>query len=206
MKKILFTLLFITSLVQAQYSARYDKLFLEAGIGIARPLSDYSPSGDNVPLSLFHFQGGIRYMFNKDVGLLGTLAFDQFNHGNQKNDQKLAGLEFCYNLGNGLGLSRDTHGRFGLLVHTGGAVGIMSSRHDNRDYIAALMIGARPFIYLNDKISFFADLTYKATLEQNLYFNGAPIKSGEVTGNQLGLTFGLMVSLGQKKFHTDLLY
>jgi hypothetical protein len=205
MKKILFTLLFTTSFIHAQYSSGYDKLFLEAGIGIARPLSDYSPSGDNVPLSFFHFQGGMRYMFNKDVVLLATLAFDQFNHGNQKNDQKLAALEFCYNLGNGIGLSRDTDGKFGLFVHAGAGAGIMSSRYNNRDYIGALLIGARPFIAVNDKVSFFADLTYKATLEQNLYFNGSKTKTG-ITGNQLGLTFGLMVSLGGRKFHADMLY
>ncbi|MDR7210681.1 hypothetical protein [Flavobacterium piscis] len=208
MKKMFFVLL-ITSVVQAQYSPKYDKLFMEAGIGIAIPLSGYSPSGNNRPLSLFHFQGGLRYMFNENIGVLGTVSFDQFNYGNQKNDQKLAGIELCYNLGNLLKLSRNTGGQFGLLVHGGGAVGVMSSQYNNRDYIAALMIGAKPYVAINDKVSFFADFTYKATLEQNLYFNGFPTKypgPGEITAGQLGLTFGLIVSLGHNKFHADSFY
>lgn len=206
MKKIFFALLLITTVSQAQYRLRYDKLFMEAGIGMAIPLSLVSPSGDGGSMSLIHFQGGLRYMFSENVGVLGTLNYDEFNNGDhQKSQQKLAGLELCYNLGNALELSRNTGGQFGLLIHGGGAVGAMSSKYINRDYIGAVMIGAKPFIAINEKVSFFADLTYKSTLSQKLYYNGDLIGK-DITGSNLGLTFGFIVALGQNRFHADSAY
>lgn len=205
MKKIFFALLLITTVSQAQYRIRYDKLFMEAGIGLAIPLSRVSPSGENSPISLVHGQGSLRYMFDENVGVLGSLSYDQFSHGNQKSDQKLAGLELCYNLGNALELSRNTGGQFGLLVHGGAGVGVMSSKYINRDYIGAIMIGAKPFIAINEKVSFFADLTYKSTLSQKLYYNGEFIGK-DITGSNLGLTFGFIVALGQNRFHADSAY
>ncbi|MEO8238579.1 MAG: hypothetical protein ABI793_08395 [Flavobacterium sp.] len=205
MKKMLFALLLITTISQAQYRIRYDKLFMEAGIGLAIPLSNVSPSGENSPISLVHGQGSLRYMFSEDVGLLGSLSYDQFSHGNQKSDQKMAGLELCYNLGNALELSRNTGGQFGLLIHGGGAVGAMSSKYNNKDYIGAVMIGAKPFVAINEKVSFFADVTYKSNVQQKLYYNGDLIGK-DTTASQLGITFGFMVALGQNRFHADSAY
>ena len=205
MKKMFFALLFIVTVSHAQYRLRYDKLFMEAGIGIAIPLSLVSPSGENRPIALVHGQGALRYMFTENVGVLGSLSYDQFNHGNQKSDQMIAGLELCYNLGNLLELSRSTGGQFGLLVHGGAGVGAMSSKYFNRDKIAALMIGAKPFIAINEKVSFFADLTYKSTLSQKIYYNGQLVGK-DITGSNLGLTFGFIVALGQNRFHADSAY
>ena len=205
MKKIFFALLLITTISQAQYRIRYDKLFMEAGIGLAIPLSNVSPSGENRPIAIVHGQGALRYMFDENVGIIGSLSYDQFSYGNQKSDQKMAGLELCYNLGNAIELSRNTGGQFGLLVHGGAALGVMSSKYNNRDNIAALVIGARPYIAINEKVSFFADLTYKSTLQQSMYYNG-DLAGRELSGSQLGLTFGFMVALGQNRFHADSAY
>jgi len=205
MKKMFFALLLITTVSQAQYRLRYDKLFMEAGIGIAIPLSLVSPSGENRPISLVHGQGALRYMFTENVGVLGSLSFDQFNHGNQKSDQLMAGLELCYNLGNLIDISRNTGGQFGLLVHGGVGAGVMSSQFFNRDKIGALMIGAKPFVIINEKVSFFADLTYKSTLSQKIYYNGNLVGK-DLTGSNLGLTFGFIIALGQNRFHADSAY
>lgn len=205
MKKMFFALLFITTVSHAQYRLRYDKLFMEAGVGMAIPLSLVSPSGKNTPIALVHGQGALRYMFSENVGVLGSLSYDQFNRGNQKSDQMIAGLELCYNLGNLLELSRSTGGQFGLLVHGGAGVGAMSSKYFNRDKIGVLMIGAKPFIAINEKVSFFADLTYKSTLSQKIYYNGQLVGK-DITGSNLGLTFGFIVALGQNRFHADSAY
>ena len=205
MKKMLFALLLIATVSQAQYRLRYDKLFMETGIGMAIPLSKISPSGENRPISLVHGQGALRYMFSENVGVIGSLSYDQFNHGNQKSDQMMAGLELCYNLGNLIELSRNTGGQFGLLVHGGAGAGVMSSKYFNRDKIGALMIGAKPFVIINEKVSFFADLTYKSTLSQKIYYNG-DLVGKDITGSNLGLTFGFIVALGQNRFHADSAY
>ncbi|PXY45692.1 hypothetical protein [Flavobacterium hydrophilum] len=205
MKKMFFALLLITTVSQAQYRFRYDKLFMEAGVGLAVPLTQLSPSGENRPLSLVHGQGGFRYMFSENVGVMGALSFDQFNKGIQKSDQLVGSLELCYNLGNAIDLSRATGGQFGLLVHAGAGAGVMSSQYFNRDKIGVLMVGARPYIFINEKVSFFADLTYKSTLSQKIYYDGNLIGK-EVTGSNIGLTFGFMVALGQNRFHADSAY
>ncbi|MGO4770109.1 hypothetical protein ACEN2I_00465 [Flavobacterium sp. W22_SRS_FK3] len=205
MKKMFFALLLITAVSQAQYRIRYDKLFMEAGIGMAIPLSLVSPSGENRPIALVHGQGGLRYMFDENVGVLGSLSYDQFNKGNQKSDQMIASLELCYNLGNLIELSRNSGGQFGLLVHGGAGVGVMSSKFFNRDKIGALMIGAKPFVAINEKVSFYADLTYKSTLSQKIYYNGNLVGK-DITGSNLGLTFGFIVALGQNRFHADSAY
>lgn len=202
MKKMLFALLLVTAVSQAQYNSKFDKLFMEAGIGLAIPLSNVSPSGDNAPLSLVHGQGSLRYMFTKNVGLLGSLSYDQFNHGNQKSDQIMTGLELCYNLGNLFELSRSTGGKFGLLVHGGGAIGVMSSQYYNRDKIGAILVGVKPFVYINEKVSFFTDITHKSTVQQLMYYNGN-LAGRDVNGSQLGITFGFIVSLGQNELHAD---
>ncbi|MBZ4043059.1 hypothetical protein [Flavobacterium hibisci] len=205
MKKIFLALLLITTVSQAQYRLRYDKLFMEVGVGMAVPLTQISPSGENRPLALVHGQGGFRYMFSENVGVMGLLSFDQYNYGNQKSDQLIGSAELCYNLGNLIELSRNTGGQFGLLVHAGAGAGVMSSKYFNRDKIGALLIGARPYVFINEKVSFFADLTYKSTLSQKIYYNGSLIGK-DITGSNLGLTFGFMVALGQNRFHADSAY
>ncbi|MCI9846286.1 hypothetical protein [Flavobacterium pectinovorum] len=205
MRNMFFGLLLITSVLQAQYRLRYDKLFLEAGVGMAIPLSLTSPSGEGRPLSLVHGQGSLRYMFSENVGVLGSLSFDQFNRGIQKSDQLMAGLELCYNLGNLIELSRSTGGQYGLLVHGGLAAGVMSSQYFNRDKIGGIMLGVKPYLAINEKVSFFADLTYKSTLSQKIYYNG-DLVGKDLTGSNLGLTFGFIVALGQNRFHADSAY
>ena len=205
MKKMFFALLLISTISNAQYRFRYDKLFMEAGVGMAVPLTQLSPSGKDKPLSLVHGQGGFRYMFTENVGVMGLLSFDQFNEGIKKSDQLIGSLELCYNLGNLIEMSRSTGGQFGLLVHAGAGAGVMSSQYFNRDKIGVLMVGARPYVFINEKVSFFADLTYKSTLLQKIYYNGSLIGK-DITGSNLGLTFGFMVALGQNRFHADSAY
>ncbi|OOV18757.1 outer membrane beta-barrel protein [Flavobacterium sp. LM4] len=205
MKKMFFALLLIATVSQAQYRLRYDKLFMEAGIGLAVPLSKVSDGDGNRPISITHGQGSLRYMFSENVGLLGSLSFDQFeNKAKDKMNQKIASLELCYNLGNVIDISRNSGGQFGLLVHAGAGVGQMSSEYYNSDYVGVLMFGAKPFIAINEKVSFFTDLTYKATVEQSLNFDGHLSNNG--TGSQLGITFGFIVALGQNRFHADSAY
>ena len=212
MKKMFFALLLISTVSQAQYRFRYDKLFMEAGMGMAIPLSGISPSGDgNGFISLIHLQGGLRYMFTENVGLLGNLNFDQFEDSNhQKSEQKMASLELCYNLGNLIDISRNTGGQFGLLAHAGAGLGTMDSKYvTKRDYIEAILIGVKPYVFINEKVSLFGDLTYKATLAQDTYFNGVTTtypSPGQFSASQLGITFGFIVALGQNRFHADSAY
>nr|WP_315154148.1 hypothetical protein [uncultured Flavobacterium sp.] len=206
MKKIVFAFLLMTAMSQGQ-SFRYDRLFLESGIGVGIPLSQVSPSGtSNGSISKRHFQGALRYMFNENVGLSGSLNYDHFiNNLNQRNEQKLAGLELVYNIGKTLELYGNSD-NFTLLMHGGVQAGIMSGTYNGRDYIGAVVFGIKPVWAFNDKVSFFADLTYKNILKQDIYYNGQNTtypNPGSFSSGQIGLTFGIIASLGQNRTNAD---
>lgn len=199
MKKIIFALLFATGLAHAQFSVD-NQWFVEGGAGVALPLSVQSPSGDaNGALAPIHAQGNVRYMFNDYVGVQGGLHFDQFkNNDKQVADLKLISLEVVYNLGELLDIPVTTRERIGLLFHTGVGYGTFSSKFDNSDRVGAILVGVKPYVKLNKHVSFFTDLAYKATLKQDVYFNGVPTTyptPGKFTGSQLGLTVGVSVAI-----------
>lgn len=206
MKKIVFAFLLMTAMVQGQ-SFQYDKLFLESGIGVGIPLSQFSPSGtSNGTISLIHFQGALRYMFNENVGLSGSLNYDLFkNDFNQKSEQKLAVLEIVYNIGKALDLSGESS-NFTLLLHGGAGAGAISSKYNVHDYIGAITFGVKPVWAFNDKVSFFADLAYKNIIRQDVYYNGQNTtypNPGTFSSGQIGLTFGIIASLGQNRTNAD---
>jgi hypothetical protein len=206
MKKIVFAFLLMTAIAQGQ-SFNYDRLFLESGIGAGFPLSKYSPSGiSNGTISLIHFQGALRYMFNENVGLMGSLNYDLFrNDFNQKSEQKLIGLELVYNVGKALYLSGDSD-NFTMLLHGGANAGSLSSKYKDHDFIGAVVFGIKPVWAFNDKVSFFADATYKRILIQDVYYNGQNTtypNPGQFSSGQIGLTFGIIASLGNNRTNAD---
>lgn len=210
MKKFLFIILLFSAKAQSQSSIKFDRFFIEAGMGIGVPLSQQSPSGSaNGSLSLIHVQGAIRYMFTQDLGVMGTMNFDSFEKSkDEKSDQKLIGLELVCNLRNVLGRS-DDRTSFGLLAHGGVGGGAMSSKFNAHDYVGALTIGLKPIWSINEKVSLFADVAYKAILGQDIYYNGEKTNypdPGQFTGSQLGFTFGIIAALGQNRTHADTMY
>jgi hypothetical protein len=206
MKKIVFAFLLMTAIAQGQ-SFNYDRLFLESGIGVGFPLSQFSPSGvSNGTISLIHFQGALRYMFNESIGLSGNLNYDLFrNDFNQKSEQKLIGLELVYNVGKELNLSGESD-NFTMLLHGGLNAGSISSKYKDHDFIGAVVFGIKPVWAFNDKVSFFADATYKSIIGQHVYYNGQNTtypNPGKLSSGQLGLTFGIIASLGNNRTNAD---
>lgn len=197
----------MTAMVQGQSKFKYDKLFLESGIGMGIPMSQISPTdSSNGSISLIHFQGSLRYMFNENFGLMGNLNYDEFKNSlDQKSEQKLLGLELVYNIGNAFKLYGDDES-FGLLMHGGVGVGVMSSKFNMNDNIGAITVGLKPILALNDKVSLFADVTYKQILEQDVYYNGFQTTypdPGKFSSSQIGLTFGIIASLGKNSSSAD---
>lgn len=196
----------MTAMVQGQ-SFNYDKLFFEGGIGVGIPLSQFSAAGtSNGNIALTHIQSTLRFMLNENIGLMGSLGYDSFkNDQNQWSKQKLASLELVYNIGKTLELSGDS-GNFTLLLHGGAGVGIMSSKYNSHDNIGAIIFGIKPVWAINDKVSFFADVTYKQILLQDVYYNGVNTTypdPGQFSSSQIGLTFGIIASLGQNSTNAD---
>jgi hypothetical protein len=206
MKKSIFVFLLMTAMVQGQ-SFQYDKLFVEGGVGLGIPLSQFSPDGtSNGSIALTHIQGTLRYMLNENIGLMGSLGYDSFkNNQNQWSKQKLGSLELVYNIGKTLELSGDSE-NFTLLLHGGAGVGKMSSRYNGQDNFGAILFGVKPVWAINEKVSFFADATYKQILKQDVYYNGVNTtypNPGKFSSSQIGLTLGIIASLGKNSLNAD---
>lgn len=206
MKKIVFTFLLMTTIAQGQ-SFKYDKLFLEGGVGLGIPLSQFSPTGtSDGNTALTHIQGGLRYMLNENIGLIGSLGYDCFkNNQHEWSKQKQANLELVYNIGKTLELAGDSD-NFTLLVHGGAGLGRMSSKYNSEDYFGTILFGIKPVWAINDKVSFFADISYKTILDQDVYYNGQNTtypNPGKFSSSQIGLTFGIIASLGQNHTNAD---
>jgi hypothetical protein len=206
MKKNIFVFLLMTVMVQGQ-SFQYDKLFLECGAGLGIPLTQFSPTGtSNENIALAHIQASLRYMLNENIGIMGSLGYDSFkNNRDQWSKQKLASLELVYNIGNNLDMFGDS-GNFTLLLHGGVGAGELSSKYNNHDYVGAVLVGIKPVWAINNKVSFFADATYKQIVTQDIYYNGVNTTYstvGKLSSSQIGLTIGIIASLGQNSLNAD---
>ena len=212
MKKMLLVLLGVASLVvQGQSRFKYDKLFMESGIGLGIPLSHSAPQGESGgSLAPIHVQVGLRYMFDEQFGLLGTLNYDDFkNSSDERCQQKLMALELVYNVSEVLNLSHSINGNMGILLHGGLGVGAMTAVNQPNDYVGALIVGVRPMWGLNNKVAIFADLSTRTLLDQAMYYNGAKASypnTDKFNSTQLAISFGFTVSLGQNRTNADDLY
>jgi hypothetical protein len=199
MKKFLIALLVCTGAANAQFSVD-NQWFIEGGVGLALPLAVQAPTADaKDALALIHAQGSLRYMINDYIGIQGGIHFDQFkNKDKQTADLKLVSLELCYNLGELLAIPATTGEKIGLLVHAGAGYGAFSSKFDNSDRVGAILFGLKPYVMINKTVSLFTDVAYKATLKQDMYFNGVPTQypnPGKFTGSQVGITVGVNVAI-----------
>jgi hypothetical protein len=73
MRKMFFALLLISSVSQAQYRLRYDKLFVEAGIGLAVPLSNISQIIYTL-IILIHFPSCSNAVVTGDIKVTTTVS------------------------------------------------------------------------------------------------------------------------------------
>ena len=150
-----------------------------------------------------------RYMFSEKFGVRLEYVNDRFvTDGDSKVGTYFNrfGAQVVYNLGKDLDLIYLTNEKIGLLSHIG--VGYTLSKPVGKNFteqIGSLVFGLSPQVKLNNKIALFADFASVINFKQHYRFDGSLISSDYVptTGFHYNVTFGIMLYIGEKKYHND---
>lgn len=218
MRKILFLLLCALS-AQAQFNSKpYNQFSIESGVGYSMPMSGVSVNDEGSLGSLGHFNAGVRYMFNQDIGTKLTLQYDAFREGEFGSNHIRFNIEGYYNVGNLFDLTFKTYETVALYLHAGVGLGLVSSINepDTPGYVSGterqgqVIIGLSPRFRISEKISIFTDFSYFAIFKQHIYYNGQSLSLDTATdfkpgqgASHMTFSFGLAYNLGKRRYHAD---
>ena len=205
--KVLFALIFVNSFSFAQY--RFNQFSLEAGAGYVLAGNHYNDSFNSNFSGFRHVDLGVRYMINENYGVRLTYANDRFL---QSNGSKVGisynkiGVDGIYNLGRLIDLAYNSNETIGLLGHIG--IGYIKAAPLNGDLIERIgniSLGVTPQFKIGENTVFYTDLSANMNMKQHYGFDGGLVYDGNKTfmGSHYNLTFGLMIYLGQNRYHAD---
>ena len=209
MKKLIQCIAFLSFIsLNAQGFRNYNQFSAEAAYGMSLPVSTVSLVSDDSYSSTTHFGFGVRYMFNKDWGIKGQFAIDQFKGDIDETGTYFVGvnLQAYYNLGRLLEIPLMTRERFGLLTHSGFGLGYSKSiQLDIREWVGQYMIGLTPIIRASDVVSVMLDFTYTFNFRQHFNFDGefAEPDKDFTTGSFFTPSLGVVIYLGSERGHAD---
>ncbi|WP_157429291.1 hypothetical protein [Aequorivita sublithincola] len=173
------------------------------------PLSPGKEISRTKYIAFKQFELAGRYMFTEKFGAKGHYAFNRFENPNDNTmgiSMNRVGLEGVANVGRLLNVDYRLRERIGLLFHTG--VGVSFARPSSvsgTDHIGNFLIGFTGEIKLNERISFFGDMTYIRNFKQHYGYNGELLNANydAEAGSFVNVSIGIMYSFGQKKYHAD---
>jgi hypothetical protein len=205
--KFLFVLLLVSSLSFAQY--RFNQFSLEAGAGYVLAGNHYNDTYDSNFSGFRHVDLGVRYMINENYGVRLTYANDRFL---QSNGSKVGisynkiGVDGIYNLGRLIDLAYNSNENVGLLGHVGlGYTKASPLSGEKTERIGNISFGLTPQFKIGENTVFYTDLSANMNMKQHYGFDGGLNYGGDKTfmGSHYNLTFGLMIYLGQNRYHAD---
>ncbi|MEN9337285.1 MAG: hypothetical protein RLZZ500_2272 [Bacteroidota bacterium] len=205
--KLLFVLLLVSSLSFAQY--RFNQFSLEAGAGYVLAGNHYNDTYDSNFSGFRHVDLGVRYMINENYGVRLTYANDRFL---QSNGSKVGisynkiGVDGIYNLGRLIDLAYNSNENVGLLGHVGlGYTKASPLSGEKTERIGNISFGLTPQFKIGENTVFYTDLSANMNMKQHYGFDGGLNYGGDKTfmGSHYNLTFGLMIYLGQNRYHAD---
>ena len=205
--KFLFALLLVSSLSFAQY--RFNQFSIEAGAGYVIAGNHYNDSYDSNFSGFRHVDLGVRYMINENYGVRLTYANDRFLQSNGSKvgiNYNKVGVDGIYNLGRLIDLAYNSNENVGLLGHVG--VGYTKGSPlsgEKTERIGNISFGITPQFKIGENTVFFTDLSANLNMKQHYGFDGGLNYGGDKTfmGSHYNLTFGLMIYLGQNRYHAD---
>ena len=205
--KFLFALLLVSSLSFAQY--RFNQFSIEAGAGYVIAGNHYNDSYDSNFSGFRHVDLGVRYMINENYGVRLTYANDRFLQSNGSKvgiNYNKVGVDGIYNLGRLIDLAYNSNENIGLLGHVG--VGYTKGSPlsgEKTERIGNISFGITPQFKIGENTVFFTDLSANLNMKQHYGFDGGLNYGGDKTfmGSHYNLTFGLMIYLGQNRYHAD---
>ena len=206
--KFLLALLLVSSLSFAQY--RFNQFSVEAGAGYVLAGNHYNDSYDSNFSGFRHIDLGVRYMINENYGVRLNYANDRFL---QSNGSKVGisynkiGIDGIYNLGRLIDLAYTSNENIGLLGHMG--IGYTMAKpltESVTDRIGTISLGLTPQFKLSENTVFYTDISANMNMKQHRGFDGDYIytdRAKSIIGTHYNLTFGLMIYLGQNRYHAD---
>jgi hypothetical protein len=205
--KVLFALLLVSSLSFSQY--RFNQFSIEAGAGYVLAGNPYSKAFDSNFSGFRNVNLGLRYMINENYGVRLSYANDRFL---QSNGSKVGisynriGVDGIYNLGRLIDLAYASNENVGLLGHVG--VGYTMAKplgESVTDRIGSISLGLTPQFKLGENTVFYVDLSSNINVKQHRGFDGGFVyqNRNSTIGSFYNLSFGLMIYLGQNRYHAD---
>ncbi len=187
----------------------FSRFSAEITTGVHVPLAPTEGISRSKYIAFKQFQLSGRYMFTDKFGLKGHYAFNRF--ANPKNNDMgitmhRVGLEAVGNVGKLLNVNYRLRERYALLMHTGVGVTFANpSSVSGTDHIGNFLIGFTGEVKLNDRFSLLGDITYLRNFKQNYGYNGQLLNKDfdPEPASFVNVSIGLMVSLGQGKYHAD---
>jgi len=188
---------------------KVDNITFEVSYGMSVPLNFESLVSDENFNSISHLDGGIRYMFNKNIGVKGELAYDKFG-GKQSNyglQTLMVDAQLYYNLGSLVGLVYATKEKVGVFAHAGFGVASNKSLNNNiTDYAGTYIMGLSPLFKLSNDFALSSDISYKLNMKQMLLFDGTLFADPTVTyrnSSHYSFSLGVIYYLGTTRHHPD---
>ena len=205
-----FLFVFVSFTMFSQNSSKpYNQFSMEAEYGTSIPMIIVSEVSDESFIANYHFGAGIRYMFNQDWGVKGSIMFDQFKESAELGTNFIRlDAQAHYNLGKKLNIVFTTDEFMGLYVHSGFGVSFAESLYNgSREHNGNFILGVSPLFRLSDHFSLSTDISYILNIKQHFYFDGIPFDPATVKfehGAQVTFSFGLIYYIGKKdKVHAD---
>lgn len=202
-------LVFLFGFTTFAQESNFNRFSAELTTGVHVPLSPGNGISRTKYIAFKQFQLSGRYMFTDKFGLKGHYAFNRFANPKDNNmgiTMHRLGLEGVVNVGKLLNVDYRLRERYALLMHTGlGVTFAKPSSVSGTEHIGNFLIGFTGEVKLNDRFSLLGDITYVRNFKQHYGYDGELLNANfdAESGSFVNVSIGLMVSLGQGKYHAD---
>lgn len=187
---------------------RRDQFSLEAGYGLGI-------SGKPISTEFKSFDGAVRWMWNDHWGVKGDISYSAFRYehpaatGETGTNYYRTSLQIVHNLGRTLDWASYVD-NVNILAHAGAGYsfinGVNAPAADPVDSMGNIIFGITPQVYLADRLTLHADLSYIVNLSQHRDFDGFvrhQDKLKKFTGGLSTITVGLTLYLGRYSSDRD---
>jgi OOP family OmpA-OmpF porin len=216
----LLLLLLISNEGFSQIGEKFNRLSFDFNVGSSLPVSNLSANYFTNYLGVIHIDAGARYMLREKLGVKIDYGFDRMKNDEFKvNSTSLPFTSFnnrinvqgVFNFGKALRFS-DWTKRFGLIVHSGVGISLLSGDSSTSTIKAKIMevkpnfiFGFSPQFNITNKIAANLDFSFVSNLNQRYNFDfkeEAINKNGLLTNVSLGMSY----YFGKEKTHVDWLF
>jgi len=207
--KYSFTLgvLLVLTTATAQEDTLYNRLSVDAQLGVNNPISPMAPGYDAATFNFFHAGIGVRYALTTRFGLRLGGGYDHFQNRpgalDFNSDYYRVSLEGVVNIGNILNFDNWTR-RLGLLMHAGLGYSALNGQQFGTNNMMHGIIGITPQIRLTERWNLYLDGSVLAHVYQQYTYDMTERYSNPgIDGYLYNLSLGVQYNIGRHARHAD---